>query len=87
MTPEQKEILTKQARIGRNAKIAYDAYFKEYYTSARETLFEAFSNGSNNTEELLQIKLSLASINALNDGILSDIKIGEIAKQQLENEN
>jgi hypothetical protein len=73
-----------EADIGNKALHAYQGYFKEYYDTKCNALYELFLSAEHD-EEALQIRGTLTALNEMNEDLLQKIETGNLARKQLGN--
>lgn len=82
-----REIAQLQAEVllGIKAKNAYDSYIKNHIETIVKNIYENIENClTTDTETLISLKNLLAAVRGLETSVLSDIESGNMAKQQLE---
>lgn len=85
MMNDKQLILENEMAKGAEMKVAYENYIKPFVDEKREVLFEAFSQTlATEPDVLVNIRMQISAINALEADYLSYISTGKLARFALE---
>lgn len=85
LTNKEREQCELEQAKGLSAERAYNEFIKPFVEEKRQVLFEAFQTISiSESEDLMEVKRMLATVNALELDIISKIETGRLATHALE---